>query len=422
MAGAWIEERLLAELGHRIVNITERTRQKVIVAVERGIADGLGAAELGKVVEDIAGFRPYRAEVIARTETNRVLNLSQLESFRASGITQVMAIDGDEDAECAARNGQTYSLEEALAIEDHPNGTLDWVPMALGTDPKVSPPAPPAPNTPAIPKRTLARGPFTSKPKPEPAAKRSRAADPIENINTAEDLSGYLFREYKSPVVFEKTQARLWKGPELREVGEAFRGVSDRLGNKFPAGTVQGVKFSASKRGKEAASMTIIGNQMTVKPSLRTGAKRGPWGATKDFGDTKQVRKTITHEIGHAIHNTNPELLHDFTENAFRVSVAKPNIPAMEAQLAVYVQRGEAAVRAGRTDYYVRPRQELERKIAEAKAQPAGGETYISEYGRTSPREDFADSFFAYIWHPERLRAEWPNRHAIFEKYLGKGD
>jgi hypothetical protein len=41
----------------------------------------------------------------------------------------VTAIDGDEDDECASRDGQTYDLAEALDISDHPNGTLDWVPV-----------------------------------------------------------------------------------------------------------------------------------------------------------------------------------------------------------------------------------------------------------------------------------------------------
>jgi hypothetical protein len=30
---------------------------------------------------------------------------------------------------CASRNGQEYDLADAFAIEDHPNGTLDWAPV-----------------------------------------------------------------------------------------------------------------------------------------------------------------------------------------------------------------------------------------------------------------------------------------------------
>jgi hypothetical protein len=56
-------------------------------------------------------------------------NDAALGSYREYGVDRVEAIDGDEDTECADRNGRTYPLEEALGITDHPNGTLDWVPV-----------------------------------------------------------------------------------------------------------------------------------------------------------------------------------------------------------------------------------------------------------------------------------------------------
>ena len=56
-------------------------------------------------------------------------NFAALGSYQDAGLTQVQAIDGDGDPECAARNGQTFSLADAEGIEDHPNGSLDWVPV-----------------------------------------------------------------------------------------------------------------------------------------------------------------------------------------------------------------------------------------------------------------------------------------------------
>jgi hypothetical protein len=56
-----------------------------------------------------------------------------LGSYTEAGIEQVQAIDGDGDPECAARDGEIFSVDEADGIEDHPNGTLDWVPI-LGTE------------------------------------------------------------------------------------------------------------------------------------------------------------------------------------------------------------------------------------------------------------------------------------------------
>ena len=144
-----VQAHLLAEIARRVAGITEVTREKVSRAVDDGIKDGLGAAELGRLIESSAAFAPYRAEVIARTETNRVLNVSQLETFKHYGVERVQAIDGDDDAECAARDGRIYTVDEAANIEDHPNGTLDWAPLTLTEDVNPTPPA--APELPQAP-------------------------------------------------------------------------------------------------------------------------------------------------------------------------------------------------------------------------------------------------------------------------------
>ena len=74
-------------------------------------------------------FDEYRAEMIARTELMSSYNDATLGSYTDADVTQVQAIDGDGDEECAARDGQTFDIDEADGIEDHPNGTLDWVPI-----------------------------------------------------------------------------------------------------------------------------------------------------------------------------------------------------------------------------------------------------------------------------------------------------
>jgi SPP1 gp7 family putative phage head morphogenesis protein len=127
--------RLLRKVGLRVKDIAETTRQKVRAATEEGIAEGMGAAQLGKLVSESAAFGEYRGELIARTETNHVLNAAQLESYREYEVEKVQAYDGDDDPECAARNGQVYTVEEASAIQDHPNGTLDWAPYLYQPEP-----------------------------------------------------------------------------------------------------------------------------------------------------------------------------------------------------------------------------------------------------------------------------------------------
>jgi phage portal protein BeeE len=120
--------------GERITQINETTRQGVQQIIQQGVADGLGPAQIGDLIEDADLFGEYRSELIARTEAMLAYNDASLHTYREGyGIERVEAHDGDGDAECAARNGQVLPIDEALGVTDHPNGTLDWVPVIGGT-------------------------------------------------------------------------------------------------------------------------------------------------------------------------------------------------------------------------------------------------------------------------------------------------
>jgi SPP1 gp7 family putative phage head morphogenesis protein len=140
-APVWAEPiyaRLLKKVGLRVTGLLETTRDAVLsiisATIRKGIDEGLGAAQLGNALEvalnNASTFDEYRAEMIARTETMNVYNSAALDSYREFGMEQVQAIDGDGDPECAARDGQVFSLDEAAAETEaeHPNGTLDWTP------------------------------------------------------------------------------------------------------------------------------------------------------------------------------------------------------------------------------------------------------------------------------------------------------
>jgi HK97 family phage portal protein len=115
--------------GDRIRGMLRTTRDAIAAVVSNGIRDGLSPAQLGDAIESTAGLDEYRAELISRTETMLAYNDAAIGTYREFGVGQVQAIDGDVDAECAARNGAIFSLDEASGITDHPNGTLDWVPV-----------------------------------------------------------------------------------------------------------------------------------------------------------------------------------------------------------------------------------------------------------------------------------------------------
>lgn len=122
-------ERALSRGAARVTRINSTTREGLRRLIAEAVEKGMSPAEAGELIEGWAGFDQYRAERIARTELMFAYNAAALDSYGALGVTKVQAIDGDDDEECAERNGQTFTLEEAEGIEDHPNGTLDWVPV-----------------------------------------------------------------------------------------------------------------------------------------------------------------------------------------------------------------------------------------------------------------------------------------------------
>ncbi|HXI80720.1 MAG TPA: phage minor head protein [Verrucomicrobiae bacterium] len=131
-------ERVMARGAARVQGINETTRAKVQEAISRGLEEGLSVTEVADLIEEagtVGGldmgslFDELRAETIARTELMDAYNATAIGSYGDAGVTQVQAIDGDGDEECAARDGQVFDIEEADSIEDHPNGTLDWVPV-----------------------------------------------------------------------------------------------------------------------------------------------------------------------------------------------------------------------------------------------------------------------------------------------------
>jgi hypothetical protein len=138
-----ITAKLLESAGLRIDDINETTRSAIVDTLTEGTQRGYSIQQLVHGVPDEAfgglhdlklanggpAWDTLRAETIARTETMLAYNEAALRGYGEFDVKQVTAIDGDEDEECASRDGQTYDLDEALDISDHPNGTLDWVPV-----------------------------------------------------------------------------------------------------------------------------------------------------------------------------------------------------------------------------------------------------------------------------------------------------
>ena len=134
---------IIAYGGERIVGINARTLEALTLELAEGTRRGYSIPQLIDGVPDegylgVKGvaldngtpvFGDARAETIARTETALSYNRAALDAYKEFSVRNVIAYDGDFDEECAARNGQEFTVEEAFGIEDHPNGTLDWAPV-----------------------------------------------------------------------------------------------------------------------------------------------------------------------------------------------------------------------------------------------------------------------------------------------------
>lgn len=116
-----------------------------VKAVEDTIKDEVASylaeqIRLGKTNDEIAAgirehfsdsFPDWKATRLVRSEVRDAYNFATLEAGQQAGIKVVQAIDaqlGDTDEECIARNGNFYSIPQALTetLREHPHGTLEW--------------------------------------------------------------------------------------------------------------------------------------------------------------------------------------------------------------------------------------------------------------------------------------------------------
>ncbi len=124
--------RVLDRGAARVTKINQTTKDAITALLAQAAANDLTLLQVADAIEasDFGSFDDYRAEMIARTELMDAYNGAALGSYADAGIEMVEAIDGDEDQECIDRlAGNPYTIEDADAEEDHPNGTLDWVPI-----------------------------------------------------------------------------------------------------------------------------------------------------------------------------------------------------------------------------------------------------------------------------------------------------
>jgi len=97
-----------------IKDLTEEMRNDIRAELERGIIDGEGTKKLTNRINEVFDKGKTRAEMIARTETNRIENQAKLESYKQTNIKGkkqwVSAIDNKTSTICKRLDGQKQPL------------------------------------------------------------------------------------------------------------------------------------------------------------------------------------------------------------------------------------------------------------------------------------------------------------------------
>lgn len=114
-----------------ITQIDETTRDMIRTTIESSVKAGEDWETLQTRLVNDYGFSPYRAELIARTESGNCYNTGAVNAWQDSGlVTSVEVSDGDGCEACSEANGQIWSLEEALENPlEHPNCEREFYPI-----------------------------------------------------------------------------------------------------------------------------------------------------------------------------------------------------------------------------------------------------------------------------------------------------
>lgn len=143
--------RALADRPDGIGSVSGRVKQEVLEQVRLGIQYGItyrgiatgGVFDVGPagdraaeqvVLKGVEGvfseYTTWQAERIARTESAVSFNRASSELMREAGISHVEIIDGVDDDDCAAANGEIWTLEEYESNPvAHPNCTRVGLPV-----------------------------------------------------------------------------------------------------------------------------------------------------------------------------------------------------------------------------------------------------------------------------------------------------
>jgi hypothetical protein len=125
---------ILEHAAHRVVMITETTRQAIAQKLQDGQRDGLTTQEIADSIEHLFSITwANRAEMVASTEIGEAQRVSAIDRYKATGLVDSVKISdasrgSDHTDTCLARAGTTVPLDEAPQL-DHPRCSLVLIPV-----------------------------------------------------------------------------------------------------------------------------------------------------------------------------------------------------------------------------------------------------------------------------------------------------
>jgi SPP1 gp7 family putative phage head morphogenesis protein len=130
-----------AQSAELISGLDSSTKNMVKATIESSLKADESWKELQKRIEKNHAFSPYRAEIIARTESARAYNIGGIRHWRESGVVnKVRVVDGEEfDEPCKIANGQIWTLDQAESNPlEHPNCVREFYPVIEDMDPELT--------------------------------------------------------------------------------------------------------------------------------------------------------------------------------------------------------------------------------------------------------------------------------------------
>lgn len=128
----WVQDRVKFALE----SVDQTVRDEALNWLTTQLEQTIDPEAAAKSATDFFDVNPIpHADRVALTESVAAYNHGTLLALQLAGVDQVQAHDASDgtdlhtDAECLARDGKTFSVTDAMQIQDHPRGTLFWTPL-----------------------------------------------------------------------------------------------------------------------------------------------------------------------------------------------------------------------------------------------------------------------------------------------------